>query len=169
MRPAAEMLPGRACRQASSAPMLRPMSSEGAKAFIARWAAASASERANSQPFLCELCHMLGVATPEPTRATGYAFEYDVTEYHPDGSTTKGRIDLYKRECFVLESKQFQAAKAAASQLELAAQEAGVIEKKKSSQPVRGTEAWDDAMVKARGQAERFRRGFRVGHSRPPD
>ncbi len=55
-----------------------------------------------------------------------------------------------------MESKQFQAAKAAASQLELAAQEAGVIEKKKSSQPVRGTEAWDDAMVKARGQAERY-------------
>ena len=102
------------------------MSSEGAKAFIARWAAASASERANSQPFLCELCNMLGVATPEPTREAGYAFEYDVIEHHPDGSATKGRIDLYKRACFVLESKQFQAAKAAASQLELAAQEAGV-------------------------------------------
>jgi hypothetical protein len=109
------------------------MSSEGAKAFIARWAAASASERANSQPFLCELCDILGVARPEPTRETGYAFEYEVTEHHPDGSTTKGRIDLYKRACFVLESKQFQEAKAAASQLELAAQEAGVIEKKKSS------------------------------------
>jgi hypothetical protein len=117
--------------------MLRAMSSEGAKAFIARWAAATASERANSQPFLCELCDMLGVARPEPTRETGYAFEYDVTEHHPDGSTTKGRIDLCRRECFVLESKQFLAAKAAASQLELAAQEAGVIEKKKSSQPVR--------------------------------
>jgi hypothetical protein len=71
--------------------MLPAMSSEGAKAFIARWAAASASERANSQPFLCELCDMLGVARPEPTRETGYAFEYDVTEHHPDGSTTKVR------------------------------------------------------------------------------
>jgi len=126
-----------ACREASSALILLPMSSEGAKAFIARWSAASASERANSQPFLCELCHMQGVATPEPTRETGYAFEYDVMKHHPDGSTTKGRIDLYKRGCFVLESEQFQAAKAEASQLELAAQEAGVIEKKKSSQPVR--------------------------------
>ena len=46
---------------------------------------------------------MLGVATPEPTRDKGYAFEYDVTEHHPDGSTTKGRFDLYKRGCFVLE------------------------------------------------------------------
>ena len=144
------------------------MSSEGAKAFIARWAAASASERANSQPFLCELCDILGVARPEPTRETGYAFEYDVTEHHPDGSTTKGRIDLYKRACFVLESKQFQAAKAAASQLELAAQEAGVIEKKKSSQPVRGTGAWDDAMVKARGQAERYVRALPPSEPNPP-
>jgi hypothetical protein len=144
------------------------MSSEGAKAFIARWAAASASERANSQPFLCELCNMLGVATPEPTRETGYAFEYDVIEHHPDGSTTKGRIDLYKRACFVLESKQFQAAKVAASQLEMAAQEAGVIEKKKSSQPVRGTGAWDDAMIKARGQAERYVRALPPSEPNPP-
>jgi hypothetical protein len=98
------------------------MSSEGAKAFIVRWAAASASERANSQPFLCELCDILGVARPEPAREAGYAFEHDVTEHHPDGSTTKGRIDLYKRGSFVLESMQFQAAKAAACLLELAAQ-----------------------------------------------
>jgi hypothetical protein len=73
------------------------MSSEGANAFIARWAAASASERANSQPSLCERCDMLVVAGPEPARETGYAFEYDATEHHPDGSTTKGRIDLYQR------------------------------------------------------------------------
>jgi hypothetical protein len=91
------------------------MSSEGARAFIAWWAAASASERANSQPFLYELCDMLGVARPEPTRETGYAFEYDVTEHHPDGSTTKGRNVLYTRGCFVLESKQYEAGKAAVS------------------------------------------------------
>ena len=144
------------------------MSPEGAQTFIARWATASASERANSQPFLCGLCDILGVATPEPTRETGYAFEYDVTEHHPDGSTIKGRIDLYKRQCFVLESKQFPAAKAAASQLELAAQEAGVIEKKKSSHPVRGTEAWDDAMVKARGQADRYVRALPASEPNAP-
>ncbi len=31
--------------------------------FIAHWSAASASERANSQPFLLELCDLLGVAS----------------------------------------------------------------------------------------------------------
>jgi hypothetical protein len=84
------MPPGRACSQETPAVILRPMSSEGANAFIARWAAAGASERANSQPFLCELCNMLGVARPEPTREKGYAFEYDVMEHHPDGSTALG-------------------------------------------------------------------------------
>jgi hypothetical protein len=52
------------------------MSSEGAKAFIARWAAASASERADSQLFLAELCEVLAVARPEPTRENGYGFEF---------------------------------------------------------------------------------------------
>ena len=148
--------------------MLGAMSSEGANVFIARWAAATASERANSQPFLGELCDLLGIARPEPSRERGYAFEYDVTEHHADGSTTKGRIDLYKRGCFVLESKQFQAAEAAASSLELAAQDAGVAAKKKSSQPVRGTGAWDDAMVKARGQAERYVRALPGNEPNPP-
>jgi hypothetical protein len=52
--------------------MLGDMSPGLAKAFIARWAAATASERANSQPFLCELCDVAGVARPEPTREGGY-------------------------------------------------------------------------------------------------
>jgi hypothetical protein len=77
-----------ACRRGISAVILRDVSSEGANAFIAWWAAAGPSERASSQPFLCELCNMLGVARPEPTRETGYALEYDVTKHHPDGSTT---------------------------------------------------------------------------------
>src|ERR1035437_10605875 len=129
------------------------MSSEGANAFTAGWAAAGASERAHSQPFLCELCNMLGVARPGPTREKGYAFEYDVTEHHPDGFHHQGPHRSLQARLLRPGVQAVQAAKAAASQLELAAQEAGVIEKKKSSQPVRGTGAWDDAMIKARGQA----------------
>ena len=55
-----------------------------------------------------------------------------------------------------LKSRQFQATKAAASQLELAAREAGVVEKKKSSQPLRGTGGRDDAIAKPRGQTEHY-------------
>jgi hypothetical protein len=112
--------------------------------FITHWSAASASERANSQPFLLDLCDLLEVSRPDPHPANGYFFEFPVVEQHSDGTTSIGRIDLYKRTCFVLESKQFQEAKAKASQLELAAEEAGVIARKKSSQPVRGSGAWDD-------------------------
>jgi hypothetical protein len=70
------------------------MSPEAVKVFIARWAAASASERANSQLFLSELCGVLEVPRPEPTRDAGYGFEYEVTEHHADGTTSKGRVDL---------------------------------------------------------------------------
>ena len=134
--------------------------------FIVHWAAASASERANSQPFLLGLCDLLGVPHPDPQPSNGYFFEFPIVEQHPDGTTSNGRIDLYKRSCFVLESKQFQEAKAAASQLELAAEEAGIVSRKKSSQPVRGTGAWDDAMMKARGQAERYVRA--IPNDNPP-
>jgi hypothetical protein len=84
---------GKSCGMAPALPILREMSSELAQPFIARWTVATASERANSQPFLCELCDVLGVARPEPTREGGYAFEFEVTERHADGSTSLGRID----------------------------------------------------------------------------
>ena len=84
--------------------------------FIAHWSAASASERANSQAFLLELCDPIEVPRPDNQPHAGYFFEYPVTEHHPDGSTSQGRIDLCKRACFVLESKQFQEAQAEASQ-----------------------------------------------------
>ena len=146
---------------------LQCMSAESVNAFISRWSSASPSERANSQLFLTELCDLLGVPHPDATLTSGYSFEHPVTHHHPDGSTSTGRIDLYKRGCFVLESKQFQAAKAKASELDLAARSAG-LEIRESYQPVRGTDAWDDAMIKARGQAERYVRSLPASEPNPP-
>src|SRR5579863_1884971 len=78
--------------------------------FIARWKNSGAAERANYQLFLSELCDVLGVTRPNPTTPddaeNAYVFERSVTFHHPDGSTSTGRIDLYKRGCFVLEAKQ---------------------------------------------------------------
>ena len=78
--------------------------------FIERWKASGASERANYQLFLSELCDVLDVPRPEPARPeeehNHYVFEKSVTFRHNDGTTTIGRIDLYKRGCFVLEAKQ---------------------------------------------------------------
>jgi hypothetical protein len=136
--------------------------------FITYWSDASASERSHSQRFLTELCDQLEVSPPDNKPDAGYYFEYPITEHHADGTTSQGRVDLYKRGSFVLESKQFQEARAEASQLELAAEEAGVIARKKSSQPVRGTGAWDDAMTKARGQAERYVRALPASELNPP-
>jgi len=77
------------------------------EAFLGRWSAAPSSERANSQPFLLELCSLLGVDKPHTGNAGAYCFERTVKRFHPDGSTrSDGRIDLYKEGCFVLESKQ---------------------------------------------------------------
>jgi len=136
--------------------------------FISRWSAASPSERANAQPFLLELCDLIRVARPDPTPDNGYSFEFAVTEPHADGSTSEGRMDLYKRACFALEAKQFKTVTPELSELQLAAEAVAATKKKKSSAPVRGTEAWDDAMVKARGQAERYVRALPPTEPNPP-
>jgi hypothetical protein len=78
--------------------------------FIERWASSGAAERANYQIFLAELCDVLEVLRPEPTKPdedeNAYVFEKTVTFHHGDGMSSTGRIDLYKRGCFVLEAKQ---------------------------------------------------------------
>jgi hypothetical protein len=74
--------------------------------FIARWQVSGAAECANCQPFLSELCDVLDLPRPDPTTPdevrNASVFEKDVPL--PHGAT--GRIDLYRRGCFVLEAKQ---------------------------------------------------------------
>ena len=78
--------------------------------FIARWQNSGGAERANYALFLTQLCDLLGVAQPDATRPddaeNAYVFERNVTFHHQDGTTSTGRIDLYKRGCYVLEAKQ---------------------------------------------------------------
>lgn len=74
--------------------------------FITRWQRSGAAERANFQQFAVELCDILGVDRPQPSvaedRHNSYVFEKSV----PLSGGTRGRIDLYKRGCFVMEAKQ---------------------------------------------------------------
>ena len=81
--------------------------------FIQRWSRASGSERANYQLFITGLCRLLDLPDPEPasedTRDNAYVFERRVTFAHGDGSTSLGRIDLYKRGHFVCEAKKVKA------------------------------------------------------------
>jgi len=128
-------------------------------AFLARWSGAGASERANAQLFLTELADLLGVPRPGNDHAHGYSFEFPVKIPTGPGLTTDGRIDLYRRGCFVLEAKQFVAPKTEPTNLELAALASGAEgEAKKKSGPIRDSAAWDDAMWRAKGQAERYAR-----------
>ncbi len=137
--------------------------------FISHWAGATASEQSISQQFLCELCEQLDVPQPDNRRNGSYTFEFHVSEQQHDGTPKEGRIDLYKRACFVLESKKFQKAIPEQSDLELSAEKFGAIAKRsKSAAPVRDTERWDDAMLKALVQAERYTRALPAEEPYPP-
>lgn len=76
--------------------------------FLARWAGTEQAERANYTSFLNELCTILGVTSPDPARgSTGdYHYECSVTHHADDGGPTTRRIDLYRRDRFILEAKQ---------------------------------------------------------------
>jgi hypothetical protein len=69
------------------------------QAFIDRWSPSGGAERANYALFLSELCDLLEVPRPEPTRPddddNAYVFERRVTFTEPDGTRTYGGIDLH--------------------------------------------------------------------------
>lgn len=144
--------------------------------FIARWQGSGGSERANYTLFLAELCRVLGVPEPEPTRVmeddNAYVFEKAVREEHADGSTSVKRIDLYRRGAFVLEAKQGVEAEVAKQQ-ELPLFEgtfATVREqnRRKRGHGTRGTKGWDEFMLRARQQAQRYVQLLPDGEGRPP-
>jgi hypothetical protein len=106
---------------------------------------------------------------PDNRRNGSYTFEFHVNEPQHDGTTKEGRIDLYKRACFVLESKKFQEKVVEQSQLELAAEKMGAVAKrKKNAAPVRDTDRWDDAMLKAFVQARDYVRALPTDEPAPP-
>ena len=114
--------------------------------FISRWQSAGGSERANYQLFLTELCTLLQLSQPEPANAeteqNAYVFERRVDINKPDGTATRGFIDLYKRGSFVLEAKQ-------------------------SGKTLDST-GWDKAMLAAQNQADQYVRALPADEGRPP-
>jgi len=116
------------------------------EAFINRWSRASGSERSNCQLFVTELCTLLDLPRPDPasedTRDNAYVFERRVTFARGDGSQTPGFIDCYRRSAFVLEAKKVRAGPA--------------------------TQGFDDALMRARNQAEGYARALPAHEGRPP-
>ncbi len=126
--------------------------------FIARWKDSGGGEMANSQSFLKELCTLLEVPPPEPTipdeDQNTYVFEKAVLFNNGDGTTSQGRVDLYRQRCFVLESKQGSERKDAAQANALA--EKTKKQKRRSGTAQRGTLGWDQAMRRAFKQAKGY-------------
>ena len=142
---------------------------EAVAAFVARWKASGGAERANYTSFLTELCAVLGLEPPHPSandpERDEYVFERAVTFHHPDNTTSTGRIDLYKRNAFVLEAKQGIEAEAPAP-FDLAPP--GAPSARKKSAAVRGTRRWSDLMLRARGQAEAYAKALPTAEGWPP-
>jgi len=133
--------------------------------------ASGGGEIANTQKFIERFCDALGLPAPAFSASNNaqndYAYERRISFKHPDGSTTPGRIDLYKRGCFVLESKQssLREAKAHRDQLNLLPEDATQV---KLGTARRGTGGWDRSMLAARNQAESYARALPVEHGYPP-
>jgi hypothetical protein len=144
----------------------------GVAAFVARWSASGAAERANYQLFLTELCDILDVPRPDPATpddaVNAYVFERAVTFLHGDGSTSAGRIDLYRRATFVLEAKQGVAPADPAAPAPLSDAVRAEHRRRRAGTARRATPAWDDAMLRARGQAEQYARALPPAEGRPP-
>jgi len=145
------------------------------EAFIATWRVSGGSEIANTQSFINQLCHVLGTAAPDPSTGNAalddYVYERGVFQDNGDGTRSFGRIDCYKRDCFILEAKQGSEADRAAADrgeddLDLFGQTAETRVKRGTAR--RGTPGWARAMVQAKGQAERYARALPTDHGWPP-
>lgn len=127
--------------------------SDAVSPLLDRWAKAQGSEKANYQLFLRDLADLLGVDAPGPTQKDpaldAYVFERTVP-MRDLAAAAPGFIDLYKRGCFVLETKQGVDATARV---------------KGTGHGKRGTPAWERALVAAKQQARRPSRRRRAGAS----
>jgi hypothetical protein len=128
------------------------------------------SEMSNYQLFVERLTGALGLPQPqfarEQTRFNDYVFERNVTFRHANGTSSTGRIDCYKRGCFILEAKQ-----SAKRQHTLETEQltmAGLETAQKLGHAKRGTKSWDKVMIAARRQAEDYARALPVDHGYPP-
>ena len=113
-----------------------------ADAFVAKWKGVTASELSTSQSFLIGLCELLGLPRPHPTPEQDYMFERPLTFQHADGSSSAGRVDLYRRGAFVLESKKIKIGS--------------------------HTRGFDEAMLRAHSQAQNYARALPANEGRPP-
>ena len=142
--------------------------------FIKRWRSnEGGAERANYALFLTELCTLLELPQPDPANAThdanDYVFERAVEFSDESGKRGHGRIDLYKRGCFVLEAKQSRQ-RGGSKEVSLAPEQAGLpgVEIDGNRGRRSAHRGWDVLMRNAREQAEQYARALPTSHGWPP-
>jgi hypothetical protein len=130
--------------------------------FITRWQKSDGAERSNYALFLSELCDFVGVDRPEPSQGiedfNTYVIDKSIQIRNPDGTTSRGFIDLYKKNTFVLEAKQgskpFTLQVDGDNNLILSSPVANP--KRRRGTATRGTHGWDEEMRRAYYQAEDY-------------
>lgn len=137
--------------------------------FINKWSSgAGGAERSNFQPFMQDFCDLIG--TSRPDAATGgsklenYVFEAPVKDREYTGNKANKRIDLYKRDCFILEAKQSFTKPTQPKQDNLFGDSAPTMRGKRQS----ANRALDELMLKARAQAEGYVFRLPTSHNAPP-
>ena len=115
---------------------------DAADEFIAKWDGIKASELSTSQTFLIDLCHLLGVEAP-----------------HADAEQTT---------CSSARSPSVMATAAAAPGASICTGAARLSSNPRSSRPPCSTRGFDDAMLRARSQAEAYARALPAAEGRPP-
>lgn len=139
--------------------------------FIDRWKPSGGSEMGNSQLFATELTDLLDVERPKPAMSDGqnndYRFERPVTFTHT-GRNKNGRIDLYRKGCFILEAKQGSEAQSKDDKSQLSFLTEKDAPKTQKGHGKRGSPKWDDTMLKARSQADEYARAVSKEDGWPP-
>ena len=153
--------------------------------FINDWSnLLGGAERANYAPFLIGLCQTLGIPSPGPGRGAR-ANEETLGDYQFDGFVRHtiagepygtGFIDLYKRDCFILEAKQPRATPESTAKtptqtpgspaIDLFGQAIKGQRAPAPPAPTRAQRKYDALMRDARTQAEGYARA--VPHGWPP-
>ena len=139
--------------------------------FIQRWKPSGGSEMGNFQLFATELTELLDVERPKPVTGDGqnndYRFERPVTFTHT-GQNKRGRIDLYRKGCFILEAKQGSERQRKEDENQLALLTEQDAPKTQIGHGKRGSAKWDDTMLKARNQADGYARAVSKEDGWPP-
>ena len=140
------------------------------EAFIARWRMSEGAERASFASFIGEFCELLRMERPQPPtsdpEAVTYRFEYPVRQFGPGGSATTGRIDLYRKICFVMEAKQLRLK---GQPKEILPAGGGDDVLPNAPRGRRGADrGLDVMMLNAKRQAEQYCRALPASHGWPP-